>query len=167
VIEQTLERLRQELDLANAGRGEYVLFGSAVLYLHGLRDEVGDVDVFVSRGVWADWFQFDGDGWHVRTPRADDPALLELRVEGGVKIHAFYDWTIRDSDWIRMWDCFEQAETVPTAHLGTWQCAPLSLIRAHKVGAWKANPGSAIHEKHLKDVDAIDDYLARRAALSA
>lgn len=166
MIGQTLERLREELDLANAARNEYVLFGSAVLAIHGLRDEIGDLDVFVSRGVWAEWFTI-GDYWHMRVPRIDDPPFLEMRVEGGVKIHAFYDWTIRDISWIDPSACFAQAETVPTAHLGTWQCAPLSLIRDHKVGAWKNNPGSPIHEKHLKDVAAIDDYLARRAALSA
>jgi hypothetical protein len=53
LIDDTLAWLRGRLESAY-GLTDYVLFGSTVLYLHGLREaeSVGDVDVFVSRRVF-------------------------------------------------------------------------------------------------------------------
>lgn len=149
MIDDALDTLFALLERADARDGEYVLFGSAVLYLHGLRDPetVGDIDVFVSRRVWGAIFSQPLS--FVRTPGVEDPPFIERVTDPA--LHIFYDWTPRDAEWMTMRECFDTAEQVRG-----WQCASLATIRGHKVGASKANPGSERHAKHLRDVALID-----------
>lgn len=152
MIEDSLDTLLVLLERTQARDDEYVLFGSAVLYLHGLRepDTVGDVDVFVSRRVWgallADQMSY------VLTPQAGDPPMIERVTEP--PLHLFYDWTARDAGWITRAGCFAAAEKVRG-----WQCVSLATIRSHKVGAYDANRASARHAKHRRDIALIDAAL--------
>jgi hypothetical protein len=133
---------------------EWALFGSLVLVLHGLRESISDVDVFVEPELW---LGLSGSlNWRVRLPHIADPPFLERNV-GGFRAHAFYQWTPRDP-WVDADKARGHAETIDG-----WKCTPLELIREHKTGAWDNNPGSGAHEKHARDVRAIDEYLGRAA----
>lgn len=152
-VREALAVLRGLLVLAQARPGEYVLFGSAVLYLHGIRsaESVGDVDVFVSRRVWGQMLEMEAD---VLTPRAGDPPLLEFAdLTAGKALHAFYGWSARDP-WMSVEACFDSAEDV-----GGWRCASLEVIRGHKAHA-HLSPDRA---KHERDLALIDSYRARIA----
>lgn len=145
---------------------EYVIFGSAVMYLHDLRDvgSVHDLDVFVSPRVWG---ALMGDkastGMTVETPRAGDPPFLEYKID--TPIHFFYAWTDRDT-WMNVPECFHRAETLqfPLDAVGRtysgWRCIPLDLMREHKSNA-HLTPERA---KHERDLSLIDEHLARVAS---
>jgi hypothetical protein len=102
-----------------------VLFGSAVLLLHGLRESIGDVDLFVTREAWATLSIKHADRWKVRFPTAGDPPLLEWRAEKVV--HAWVRWTSRDT-WIQVEDAWRRREAVQG-----WPCVPLELVRRRNV----------------------------------
>lgn len=147
-------RLRAELDEVGrrvpyaCGGPAYALFGSAVMEAHGLLDRpLGDVDVFVPPECWQ---ALAGRlAWSLRLPDPADPPYLTRR-EGGIDVHAFYRWTAKDpevnADHCRLW-----AERV-----GGWWCAPLAVVRTHKVMSAAKHPGSERHLKHLTDVERID-----------
>lgn len=144
-----LDRLTTELRRAGVPRFHYVIFGSAVMFLHGLKDEddVGDVDFFLRRREWGSLMA--RPGWKVQTPRADDPPLLELPLS--TPLHAFYDWPARDS-WMDVAYCFGQAEEVKG-----YRCIPLSLLRHHKREAYEASKhvANAPQDKHLADLELL------------
>ena len=163
-----LSLLRAELDelaemtvLADEGLPPYALFGSVVMLFHGLRKEIGDVDVFVDPAIWR---ELAGRlRWSLQLPSAVDPPFLESRC-GGFKVHAFYRWTPRDP-WVDAEHCRWAAEQVHG-----WWCTPLWLIRQHKTGAWEcvtddrqAFPDLARWEKHARDVEILDRHLAELA----
>ena len=147
MIGGALDKLGTYLRHAGAPTREYVLFGSAVLFLHGLRPAgtVGDLDVFVSRRVWGNLLALPSVD--VLTPRADDPPLLE--IPGITPIHVFYDWTARD-DWLDVRECFRSAEPVRS-----WQCCSLQWLLDVKRGAVAVNG----HEKHARDIPIIERHL--------
>jgi hypothetical protein len=90
------EPLAAELLIASQGlvpwASRYALFGSSVMYLYGLREEIGDVDIFVAEPLW---HRLEARGWERQTPREEDPPLLEGCLEGMPPVHAFYDWKKR------------------------------------------------------------------------
>jgi hypothetical protein len=150
--------LRHELLSVDAGAG-YVLFGSAVLLLHGLRDEVGDIDVHVTEHIYERLRERD---WREREPDPAHPRLLEFEAPGCPRVHAFYAWQAGDP-WI--------SETFPVMMreaemVEGWRCAPLDIIRSHKYGCvvQLAQRGVVIEgspwEKHLHDIRAIDGLRA-------
>jgi hypothetical protein len=150
MIDGTLDWLRSELEGAY-GLTDYVLFGSAVLYLHGLRDPetVGDVDVFVSRRVWEHFtdprFRLGVvPEWSVREPRRGDPPFLLSTTSPPVS--AFYDWTRRDA-WMSPKRCFADAERVRG-----WNCVSLETLRHHKR---HANRQESKHERDLRVLDYV------------
>lgn len=151
--EVTLRALRAELRAIEAEwRGGYVLFGSAVMLLHGLRETIGDVDLFVRVEVWAALWR---RGWLQRTPHPLDPPLLEAHPPGGLVVHAFERWRSGDP-WVDPARCFRERETV-----AGWPCAPLEVVREQKAGSvalWGADhPANA---KHVRDLELLDEVLA-------
>jgi hypothetical protein len=50
-LDRALDHLASELIVARADE-DYVLIGSTVMYLNGIRDDVGDIDVFLSPVGW-------------------------------------------------------------------------------------------------------------------
>jgi hypothetical protein len=153
-IRASLAALRLNLVDARAGEDEYVLFGSAVLFLHELRapESVGDVDVFVSRRIYDEWLR--RPFWAEQRPHETDPPFLAWASRP--PIHAFYDWTERDASWITAERCFASAEQVDG-----WQCISMAMMREIKKGAFASSPGSDRHKKHADDLELIEGYLAR------
>lgn len=138
----------------------YVVFGSAVLYLHGLRDRIGDVDVFVAPESYMHlkWLQ----GWEEHEPVVGDPRFLEGDVGAGVPVHAFHSWC--PSDWGVCRDaCFREAEMVQGL-----PCVPLWLCASHKRCSLSIIQGRGIElvgsrwEKHLHDLRRIEAALRGR-----
>lgn len=156
-VDNALMELGHQLDGIGARDRDYVVFGSSVMYLHRLREDVGDVDVFVSRRVWGRLLA--AENWSVLTPRAGDPPLLELPARGvhhedRRPIHAFYDWTARD-EWLSVARCFELAEKVKG-----FMCIPLAEVARQKHEAWAANPDDPTHEKHRADLALLSRHVA-------
>lgn len=144
--------VRVERGVRRFDMDDFVLFGSTVLWLHGIRDEIGDVDVFVTRGMWGRIVSLGKLVATVETPRAGDPPYLAVGVHP--PIHVFYEWTERDAEWLTVEECFESAEIV-----GGWPCIPVEMVRKHKTLAHSHNLGSEAHEKHARDLALIDEYL--------
>lgn len=149
--------LRRELD--KAVDGEVVLFGSVVLYLHGLRDTIGDVEFFTTLPRW---YSLLSRGWAVEEPVVGDPQFLTADLGVGVPVHAFHAWC--PSDWGVCRDaCFREAEMVQG-----WPCAPLWLIASHKrcslhiVGGRGVELVGSRWEKHLHDLRRIEAALHGR-----
>jgi hypothetical protein len=145
--------LGEELHAGLRSPGQHVvLFGSAVMLLHGLREEIGDVDLFITTEGAARLAVTRPDRWRHRFVRPDDPPLLEW-TGGPVVVHAFERWTSRDW-WINVrqaWNCREMVQG--------WPCVSLEMVSRWKREAARWNPGSPAHEKHLVDADRIDAYL--------
>ena len=157
-----IEPLRVELDHAaeatRVARGDdgrpWVLFGSMAMWLHGLRDRVGDVDVFASHRLWEQL----AESWRVRAPHPTDPPYLE-RLVNGVVVNVFYTWTVRDPE-VDARECRRAAELV-----GGWWCTPLQVIRQHKQkGVSHPDPRYA---KHRHDIAILDQHLATQVVAHA
>lgn len=145
-----LSPLERELRAARIAPSEYLLFGSAVLMLHGIRHVGGDVDLFVTPEAWL--VLVNERHWRVHVPRPDDPPFAEAHVLD-VPVHAFYAWDGRHEfgrDIVA--DAFATREDVQG-----WPCQALELLRDWKRNLYAAN----VHAKHGRDVELIDSYLAR------
>jgi hypothetical protein len=153
------ERMRHELMYAPQ---EYVVFGSTVMYLHGLREQIGDVDMFVS--PWLYDVLYYAAGWQEFEPVVGHPPYLEGDFGIGVPVHAFAAWD--PTDWGVCRDaCFRHAELVEGL-----VCAPLWVVRAHKAsGVAIIDHRAGVDligskwEKHLHDLARIDGALQEAA----
>jgi hypothetical protein len=167
--ESTVDLVRDDLndaasvtDIPEAGK-PYAVFGSLVMLFHGLRDEIGDVDVFAAPSLWevlANRPPGNGLRWSVRIPDPLDPPILEAHA-GGLTVHAFYRWQERDFPAVDADACRQAAEFVHG-----WWCTPLWLIRQHKAHSL-AQPGADTcprQVKHRRDLVVIDERLRSRAA---
>lgn len=125
-------------------------FGSFPLYLHGIRKEYSDIDLFVAPELW----QRMVHGWSVRLPDPAHPPFLTRTFVGGVEVNAFYAWRA-DEPEVDATICRRQA-----AFVHDMPCAPLALIREHKAVTLERYPDSARHAKHRADVAAIDAFVA-------
>jgi hypothetical protein len=132
----------------------WALFGSAVMLLHGLREEIGDVDVFVQPRVWTVLAHVGG--WSRQAPEPHDPPFLEAE-RGGLHVHAFFDWTDKDPE-VDAGQCLRAAQLIDG-----WWCTPLEIVRMHKAMSPPKHPGDPRQEKHLHDVAAIDAHLRAAA----
>jgi hypothetical protein len=137
---------------------DYVLFGSAVMKLHGLKDDIGDVDVFVAPRAYA--LLRDRSAWTERWPREGDPPLLETRAASGLLLHAFYAWAPRDR-WMDVPAAFVESEVVHGVY-----CVPLSHIARHKQEAIATLRAEGVEiagspwEKHEHDLALIEKARA-------
>jgi len=154
-----------ERALANMGVQPFddaVIFGSAVMKLHGLKEEIGDVDLFVSQRAYD---RLRRQGWVELRPAEHDPPFLEgqsiitrsLSVRSVMDFHAFYTWTSRDA-WLDVPECFARSERV-----GGVMAIPLSLVAKHKTEALThcakygiEIPGSP-WEKHIADLNTLTE----------
>lgn len=131
---------------------DVVLFGSSVLMLHGLREEIGDIDVFVRGRLYGELYRV---GLREERPREGDPPFLVFDgVEGemSVPVHFFYDWTARD-EWVSPGECFARAKM----YRG-WPCCPLDLVARHKHAALMRLAAEGVRiegspwDKHRRDL---------------
>jgi hypothetical protein len=152
------EGLRLALAAAGAEPGDVVMFGSVVMLLHGLREEIGDIDLFVSRRLYD---ELKVRGWIEHRPRVGDPPFLEAHCGAGVPVHAFYAWTERDS-WVCAAWCRYFAEEVEPG----LPSIPLWLVRVHKAGVETVLAGEGVEitgsrwEKHAHDLALLDAAVA-------
>ncbi len=145
-------QLRAELgDQSKADQPSWLLMGSAVLLLHGLRDEVGDIDLFVTPTKWGELID---RGWRWETPQAGDPPIAAIDLDGLPTVNAFFDWDRRHgyafsgAGIVR--EGFAEAEWFD----GFWSQS-LEQLRQWKVWLY----AQRVHEKHGRDADAIGRYL--------
>jgi hypothetical protein len=156
-----LAPLRRELAAAAADVGyrhddpaaPWALFGSGVLLLHGLRDRIGDVDLFVAPTIWSVFAS--RAGWERRAPDRRDPAFLERELAGR-RVCLFHSWSSRDP----VVDA-EQCRRAAERRAGWW-ATPLALVRAHKEAALAVRPDDRRQDKHRRDCEAIDAYVAAK-----
>lgn len=161
---QTRSHLNEWVDRLGSRRSgwpverPWALFGSAVMQLHDLREDISDVDIAVHFELFE---ALAGDSWSkLRVPHAMHPPYIERRdVGGNGNVHIFYDWR-RDEPEIDMHEV-RRGDLI----IGGWPCAPLTLIRNHKM--WSSvycqrrfGCVPAPWRKHEADIEAIDRYLA-------
>lgn len=125
-------------------RGDVLVMGGAVLLLHGLREEIGDVDLFVRPATYR---RLRLSGWDERRPNPHDDAFLVWHG-GPVPVCAF----------IRSRLTTPQVDTQETwershVHQG-WRCADLELIYE-----WKRHAASNGNAKHERDAQVIALHL--------
>jgi hypothetical protein len=157
-----LDQLRAELDGAARAAGysdstiaPWALFGSTVLALWGLRNDVGDIDVFVDGSIWR---HLDDTGrWTFRCPNPSDPGYLERELKGR-PVHAFYAWTSRQPE-VDAVQCRRTAQVVNGI-----PCTPLAIVRMHKAMAIEKWPRDPRVRKDRADVAAIDELTLGKAA---
>lgn len=154
-----LAALEDELDAVD-GHDEYAIFGSTSLVLRGILErEPGDIDVMVTPRVWG--ALLPREGWHVKTPNAGDPPILERVGSSRQIIHAFYDW-----DDIAVW--MDPAAVIAGAERlsGGFRCASVEEVLRHKreAVAWLDR---LPQNKHRADIDTIQRHLIRTAGREA
>ena len=147
------------------GCADYVIFGSAVMKLHDLKDEIGDIDVFVSAAMYGRLRESAKiDRWSEKRPRQDDPPFMETHV-GALAVHMFYTWTSRDQ-WIDAPEAFASAEIVQGL-----RCIPLELVAFHKTAAVEITRASGRriagspwgkHERDLAVLHRAGIHLSRQ-----
>ena len=122
------------------------VFGSGVMLLHGLREEIGDVDLFVTEPAYLRLSKLDS--WAQCTPHPADPPFLEW-TGGRVPVHCFVDWAARE-DFVSVADAWARSGY----HAG-WRCMPLWMVREWKLEAHRRSPHDPRHAKHLADAAVI------------
>lgn len=153
VSDDPFAALRAELDQILAGRPleqHLVLVGSAVMLLHGLRDEVRDVNAFVSPYLYSRL----RTRWDEIAEDPGGPSMLEGNLPGlDVPVHVWMRWPF---SWTTLMPAsiFALSEPGPQG----WPCVPLVTVRQWKAGC--AGRGHALDET---DIAAIDAHLEQEA----
>lgn len=126
----------------------YTIFGSAVMYLHGLRQKVGDVDLFVTPALYS---ALRERGWKEQWPKEGDPPLLECKFRHMPPAHAFYAWKGRGMP-------INVAEMLGSPRMvDGWPVQRLSQLRE-----WKLSISfDPTRPNDFEDVIAIDSYLEK------
>lgn len=106
------EKLVKILGELNLPRGEWMLSGSGILVLYGLRDHksMGDVDIFVTTRLWCEMFEVSivdrvvrnwTPMWELVTTDPDDdrrrcdPPFLRREMHG-LDVDVFFSWRLRE-----------------------------------------------------------------------
>jgi hypothetical protein len=151
MVDPDLKPLRSELTNAGAFSKSYVLFGSAVMMMYGLRRDVGDIDMFVKPWLWGELIE---RGWGWSTPRAGDPPIAIGRLPDlEVEVHAFFEWDERHN-----FDDIVTAAFAGGEMVNDWHCQPLEQLLEWKRKLYSAN----VHPKHGEDAYLIASYLETR-----
>lgn len=158
-IREALDLVVSEVTAAGARPGEWVIQGSTVMYLHGIRRVVGDIDIFVSRPTWDaliergwDCVQAADDYIH-----CDDPPIARLYIpEHELHVDAWYEWDKRHN--------FERdivSDGIASMELVQgYPCMSLQLLMSWK--KWLGGVGA--HPKHAADAASISSYLQCKVA---
>ena len=127
--------------------------GSGAMYLHGLREEIGDIDLFVTPGKWGELVE---KGWDWETPKAGDPPIAATDIDGiDVRLNAFFDWDKRHGYSQFEGGIVQAAFTHREFFKGVY-CQPMWQLLKWK--EWLAD--NNVHAKHGVDSAAIREYLA-------
>lgn len=141
---EALFHLNSLLNDVDASEDDYVLFGSIPMWFTGIREDVGDIDVFVRPHIWNKLLSLNE--FDIHTPNVADPSFLEYRNFKWPKIHIFYAWNQRDT-WMDVERCYRDAVTDERTG---WRYAPLT-----EVTKWKLQ---ALRTKDIDDLFAINEY---------
>lgn len=156
VSDKNLEQLDKILRQINLPKGQWVLWGSAVMTLHGIEygRSFGDVDIFLSTRAWLD-LQKD-PSWTIFSTnpndpeRRSDPPFLYKYVDG-VRVDVFPNWRNRYD-----YDNFNVSELITNAEIVKgWPCVPLKHIIDFKIGRFHQRGAY----KDLLDADLIKAHL--------
>lgn len=114
--------------------GEYAIFGSAPMFVRGIRKEMHDVDIVVTKKLWEK--MQSAPGWRLEAATSGDPVLRfeELELFGG--------WAPGE------WDVDELIKTADMID-------GLPFVTLENVLRWKKAFG---REKDLADVIKIEEY---------
>ena len=143
-ISNALDWLADDMRDAGVGNDAWLLTGSVVLWLHGIRESVGDIDVFVTPEAWDRLnahVDVDGKGWEIVTPNPDHPPLLRKKIMG-VTVDAWKEWA------------HPQDMTVEYAFATREIKAGYPVMSLDALREWKTK---LTHPKHAADVKLIDE----------
>ena len=129
------QNLLDKVKALNLPLGEYALFGSAPMFVRGLREEMHDVDIVVTEKLWEKMQAVPG--WKMETANSGDPVL---RCE---KLELFGGWAPGE------WDVDALIRTADVID-------GLPFVTLANVLKWKKAYG---REKDLADVKKIEEYL--------
>jgi len=130
--------LLQKIKGLNFPLGEYALFGSAPMFIRGLREEMHDVDLVVTEKLWKKMQTVPG--WKMEAASSGDPVL---RCE---ELEMFCGWAPGE------WDVNELIKTADMID-------GLPFVTLESVLKWKKAYG---REKDLADVKKIEKYLSEK-----
>lgn len=148
IFPQLAQELTEALEYVELPERRFCLFGSAVMYLHGLREMIGDIDVWVTHSLYRTLLN---RGWKEHSPQFFDPPFAEKRFDG-VKVNAFYDWKKRGMQ-IPIHERLSDPEIV-----NGWPCQPLQELCIWKAGIAHRSD----RPKDWTDVAAIAQYLSEK-----
>jgi hypothetical protein len=128
------------LDKLELSRDDFVIFGSGPLLAHGIRREIGDLDI-VARGASWEWARKFGEPISGAEPGLP---LVCFWVDA-VEIEIGPEWYS-----LRLWDTDELIDNADV--ISGFRFTRLKDVRRYKLAMGR--------EKDMKDVAAIDAYLA-------
>lgn len=147
---------RELFELGVQPLDEPVIFGSTVMKLYGMKDDIGDVDLFVTPVAYARLRKVNH--WHELRPAPHDPPYLEaigFKPPNALAFHVFYAWTNRDP-WLDVPDAVASAvraggvRHVRLPLVASWKCEALRWCFENEVTI----PGSP-WEKHIADLTTL------------
>jgi hypothetical protein len=133
----------------------WALFGSAVLELHGLREEIADVDIAVSHGMFE---RLAGRlATALRVPYPFHPPYLEMR-DGGGCVHIFYDWR-HDEPLIDLREVRRESSVHGESVAEQWPATSLRVVRGHKIACEIYHGTQGRWSKHSDDLAKLNEHL--------
>lgn len=135
--------ITQKIKSFNFPLGEYVLFGSATIIAHNLREFNHDVDILVTEKLW-DLFLKNPD-WTYKTFERDGRTVEELEYKDGT-VELYKNWEPG------VWDpamLIKEAEIIND----------LPFVQLRDVLKWKL---ISARDKDLKDATLIEEYLKNK-----
>lgn len=150
LIQNALDWLVDDLYDAGVGGNDWLLTGSIVLWLHGLRQDVGDIDMFVTPKAWDRLnahLDYNGRWWKIVVPNPEHPPLLRKKITWGMTVDAWKEWA------------HPQDMTVEHAFATREVFKGFSVMGLTTLRDWKMKLSDP---KHPRDVKIINDYLDAR-----
>lgn len=135
----------------------YAFFGSTVLALHGLRDQISDIDVFLDHRIWeccAGRLM-----WQLKLPNPDHPPYIE-KYAAGYKVNGFYRWRADEAGVIDADGGRREAEKIGGGTSTSVYCIPLVTVRRHKIYSIDLYGDQGRWAKHATDLEAINRRMA-------
>lgn len=115
--------------------GQYALFGSAPMYVHGLRENISDIDIIVTQELWNELSK--SEQWQKSISSSGKECLVKDNFE------LWQNWQPGEWDINKL---INEAEVIDG----------LPFVRLEDVLVWKKLYG---REKDLKDVEVIEKFL--------
>lgn len=137
----TKDEIVTKVKSLNLPKDSYVVFGSGPLAVAGIR-ETNDIDMLVSNEVFE---ELKKDGWKELVKGPDDKPL----VRGDFEIHSHWNFSSYAPTLKHLLETATEIDGVMFASLD-------------EVRKWKEASGG---QKHLADVDLIDNYLKNKVDL--